>query len=53
MVAEKYTIDKRVPTKIKWDYHDEVKGWEWRGTYVWDHAEPLPRLQKARYLLIE
>ncbi|KAL6715506.1 hypothetical protein ACLMJK_006467 [Lecanora helva] len=52
-IAEKYTIDMRVPTKIKWDYHEEVKGWEWRGTYLWDDSEPLPQLQKVKYFLIE
>ena len=52
-VAEKYTFNNSTPTRVKWDYHEEVVGWQWRGTYVWDDSEPLPPMHRARKFLIE
>lgn len=51
-VAEKYTFNRTVPRRPKWDCHREVVGWEWRGIYVWDDAEPLPQLRRAKKFLI-
>ena len=47
LVVEKYS-------KIRggWDEKKEVAGWEWRGVYTWDDAEPLPQFRKAEKLLI-
>ena len=52
MVAEKYTFNRTVPQRPKWDCNREVVGWEWRGTYVWDDAEPLPQLRRVEKFLI-
>lgn len=51
-VVEKYIYNSSIPTKGKWDENGEAVGWEWRGIYVWDNAEPLPSWHKARKLLI-
>ena len=51
-VAEKYTFNGTVPTRPKWDCNREIVGWEWRGIYVWDDAEPLPQLRPAKKFLI-
>ena len=51
-VAEKFTFNNTIPTRVKWDCNREVVGWEWRGTYVWDDAEPLPQLRRAKKFLI-
>ena len=52
-VAEKYTFNNSTPTRVKWDHHQEVAGWHWRGTYVWDDSEPLPPLHRTKKFLIE
>ena len=36
--------------KVQWDCNRKVVGWEWRGTYVWHNAEPLPQLRRAKKL---
>ena len=52
-VVEKYTYNSTIPTKGKWDENREAVGWEWRGVYMWDDAEPLPtQWQRAKKLLI-
>ncbi len=51
-VVEKYTYNSSIPTKGKWDENGEAVGWEWRGIYMWDNAEPLPPCRKARKLLV-
>lgn len=51
-VVEKYTYNNSVPTKGKWDENREAVGWEWRGVYMWDDAEPLPHWRKAKKILI-
>ena len=51
-VVEKYTYNSSIPTKGKWDQNDEAVGWEWRGVYMWDDAEPLPLCRKVWKLLI-
>lgn len=51
-VVEKYTYNNSVPTKVKWDENREAVGWEWRGVYMWDDAEPLPRWRKAKKFLV-
>ena len=51
-VVEKYIYNNSVPTKVKWDENREAVGWEWRGVYMWDDAEPLPRWRKAKKFLV-
>ena len=52
-VSEKYTFNNSIPTRVKWDHHQEVAGWQWRGTYVWDDSEPLPPMRRAKKFFIE
>lgn len=51
-VLERFVYNSSVPTRGKWDENREAAGWEWRGIYVWDDAEDLPRWVRARKLLI-
>ena len=57
-VVERYTYDvkwdenTRTYSKGRWDENKEATGWEWRGVYLWDEAEPLPHMQEAKKLLI-
>ena len=58
-VVEKYNYSKATwdessqsYSKGKWDENKEAVGWEWRGIYVWDDAEPLPILRKVKNFLI-
>ena len=51
-VVEKYTYNDTIPTKGKWDENSEAVGWEWRGIYLWDDAEPLPQWRRAKKFLI-
>lgn len=51
-VAESYTHNNSLPTQGHWDENGEVAGWEWRGTYMWDDAEPLPQFRKVKKFLI-
>ena len=58
-VLEKYIYKKatwdessKSYSKGKWDENKEAVGWEWKGIYMWDDAEPLPELRKVQNLLI-
>jgi len=51
-MVEKYTYNSSILTKGKWDENSETVGWEWRGIYMWDDAEPPPQWQRAQKLLI-
>ena len=50
-VVEKYT-STIIAGHIKWEENREVKGWEWKGVYAWEDAEPLPEWKRAKDLLI-
>ena len=45
-------VEKYHRTMWGWDENKEAVGWEWRGVYMWDDAEPLPRFRQAQKLLI-
>ena len=58
-VVERYTFvetkwdeNTRTYSKSRWDENKEATGWEWRGVYMWDEAEPLPHMQEVMNLLI-
>lgn len=51
-VVETYTFNRTDPRNLKWDENSEAMGWEWRGVYAWDDAEPLPKMRRAEKLLI-
>ena len=51
-VMEKYVYNNSIPTKGRWDEISEAVGWEWRGVYTWDYAEPLPQWRRVNKFLI-
>lgn len=51
-VVETYTFNSTDRRKTKWDKNSEAMGWEWRGVYAWDDAEPLPKMRRAIKFLI-
>ena len=58
-IVEKYTFidrkwdeNKKRYGKDRWDENMEALGWQWRGVYLWDEAEPLPHMQMVKKLLV-
>ena len=51
-VVEGYTYNSSDPKRGHWDKNNDQVGWEWRGVYVWDNAEPLPKWRKVKNFLV-
>ena len=49
--AYTYKFNKSEKPRGRW-VKNEVTGWEWKGIYLWDDVEPLPKWQMVDNLLI-
>lgn len=51
-VRETYISNGYDQNGAKWDKNCNAVGWEWRGIYAWDEAEPVPEMAVTKMFLI-